>query len=457
MQRNRLQYLLNWLESSDRKPLVIRGARQVGKTWLTRHFAETSNRKLFELNFEKRPEWIARFKSNEPQEIVNDLESVFGVRIDPEKSILFLDEIQVFPELLAKLRWFAEELPNLPVIAAGSLLDFVLRDHEFSMPVGRINYLHLEPMSFKEYLYARGMPVLVDRIEQVSWNKPLPQAVHDDLLKLFREYVIVGGMPAAVLSFVKESSLAQVNQVHHNLLATYREDFSKYRKTLDPMRLEETMMAIPRMVGSKFVYQQVNSEALTREIKQAIDLLEKARVASLVYASASNGVPLGSEIRHKFFKALFIDTGLSNAALGLTLDQIRETADLTLVHEGSLAEQVVGQLLRTVFPSYVEPKLYYWLRDQPNSNAEVDYVIQHRDQVIPVEVKAGATGSLKSLHQFMQQKKLKIGVRISSQETSITPVCVNDHAGNKIEYVLLSLPFYLAEQIHQMIDDYRLA
>lgn len=454
MQRFRLQYLKDWLDRLDRKPLVIRGARQVGKTWLTRHFAETVNKQLYELNFEKRPEWIARFDSNEPQEIMNNLESALGVRIDPEKSILFLDEIQVYPELLAKLRWFAEELPMLPVIAAGSLLDFVLDEHSFSMPVGRINYFHLEPMSFNEFLYARGKPVLAERTEQFSWENPIGAVIHDDLMKLFREYIVVGGMPAAVQSWIKEQSFAEVNQIHHNLLGTYRDDFAKYRKTLDPMRLEETMMAIPRMAGSKFVYQTVNSQILTRDIKRALNLLSKARIASIVYSSASNGIPLGSEVRHKFFKVLFIDTGLSNAALGLTLDRIGEASDLTLIHKGSVAEQIVGQMLRTGFPSYIEPTLHYWQRDNPKSNAEIDYVIQHADQVIPIEIKAGTTGSLKSLHQFMQRKNLNLAVRFNSDQPSITPVMVKDHTGSQIEYTLLSLPLYLTEQIHQLIDNY---
>ena len=455
MQRSRLQNLKEWLKRVDRKPLVIRGARQVGKTWLTRHFAEGTNRQLFELNFEKRPDWVSRFESNDPIEIMNNLEAAFGVRIEPEKSILFLDEIQAFPELLAKLRWFAEELPALPVVAAGSLLDFVLDEHSISMPVGRINYFHLEPMSFKEFLYACGKPILTEYIEQYSWDKPIASAIHDDLMKLFREYVVVGGMPAAVRSWVTDRSLAAVSNIQHNLLSTYRDDFAKYRKSLDPMRLEETMMAIPRMLGTKFVYRAVNSEILTRDIKQALDQLEKARIASIAYSSAANGIPLGSELHRKFFKVLFVDTGLCNASLGLTLGRIGEASDLILAHEGSVAEQVVGQLLRTIDPSYIEPKLFYWRRNDPKSNAEIDYVIQHSDQVIPIEVKAGATGSLKSLHQFMQRKSLPLAVRFNSDKPSITPIKVKDHVGKPIEYTLLSLPFYLVEEVHRLIDEYQ--
>jgi predicted AAA+ superfamily ATPase len=454
MQRSRLRNLEEWLNSSDRNPMVIRGARQVGKTWLTRQLATTVKKQLFELNFEKRPEWIKLFDSNDPIHIINNLEAAFGVRIHPDNAILFLDEIQVFPELLAKLRWFAEEMPELPVIAAGSLLDFVLEEHNFSMPVGRINYFHLEPMSFEEFLHARGKPVLVERIEQVSWDRPIPSVIHDDLMKFFREYIIVGGMPAAVKSWTSDQSLANVNRIHHNLLGTYRDDFAKYRKKLDPMRLEETMMSIPRMIGSKFVYQAVNPDVLTRDIKQALDQLSKARIASIAYSSAGNGVPIGSEIRQKFFKVFFVDIGLCNAALGFNLKHIIETSDLIRVHEGGIAEQVIGQILRTTLPPYIEPHLYYWQRSDPKSNAEIDYLIQHANAVIPIEIKAGATGSLKSLHQFMQRKGLDFAIRFNSQESSITPVMVKDHTGTSIEYTLLSLPLYLAGQIHRLIDDY---
>jgi predicted AAA+ superfamily ATPase len=414
MKRSRLQNLEDWLNDPNRLPLVIRGARQVGKTWLTRHFSTTVNRHLFELNFEKRPEWIRFFDSNDPKEILNNLEAAFGEKIQPKNSLLFLDEIQAFPELLAKLRWFAEDLPDLPVIAAGSLLDFVLEDHTFSMPVGRINYFHLEPMSFEEFLDARGNPILVKRLEQMNFTQSLPSVIHEELIKYFREYIIVGGMPAAVNNWTQEQSLTSVNRIHHNLLATYRDDFAKYRNKLDSMRLEETMMAIPRMIGTKFVYKTVNPKILTRNTKQALDLLTKARIASAVYSASGNGVPIGSEIRQKFFKTLFVDTGLCNASLGMTLNDIKDAIDLVLVHEGGVAEQICGQMLRTALPPYIEPNLYYWQRNHPKSNAEIDYLIQHGDKVIPIEVKAGSTGSLKSLHLFMQRKKLKLAIRFNS-------------------------------------------
>ena len=454
MKRSRLQNLKGWLDSVDRLPLIIRGARQVGKTWLSRRLAEVSNKDLIELNFEKRPEWAAHFASNEPRDILNNLEAALGFRIYPDNSILFLDEIQAFPELLAKLRWFAEEMPELPVIAAGSLLDFVLEEHNFSMPVGRVHYFHLEPMNFEEFLLARGKPVLAELVEGFSWDQAIAPLIHEDLRQLFREYVVIGGMPAAVQSWVSEQSLAAVNRIHHNLLGTYRDDFAKYRKRIDPHRLEEVMMAIPRMIGSKFVYRAVNPGVQTRVIKEALSLLSKARIASVAFSTSANGVPLGSEIRQKFFKVFFVDTGLCNAALGLSLHQIRDIPDLSLAREGSVAEQVMGQLLRTVSPPYIEPRLYYWQRNNPKSNAEIDFVVQHADQVIPIEVKAGATGSLKSLHQFMQRKGLRLALRFNFEEPSITPVEVKDHTGTLVQYTLLSLPFYLAGQVHRLIDEY---
>lgn len=455
MKRARLSFLQDWLNAAKRKPIIIRGARQVGKTWLVRQLSRESSKELYEINFEKRPDWVHLFASNDPNQILINLEAAFGKKINPDTSILFLDEIQGSPELLAKLRWFAEDMPQLPVIAAGSLLDFVLEEHNFSMPVGRIQYLHLEPLSFDEFLIAKGEELLLDYLGKFEWKMEYPQTLHNKLSSLFREYLIIGGMPAAVYSWVSESSLTQVNQIHHDLMATYRDDFSKYRGKIESERLEEVMMAVPRMLGTKFIYQRVNPSVSAMSIKRALELLEKAKICTRAYSCAANGVPLGSEIRSKFFKVFFLDVGLNNAALGLTLNQVSNVTDLTLIHEGSVAEQVVGQLLKTVLPPYVEPHNYYWHREEKGSNAEVDYVIQHADQVVPIEVKAGSTGSLKSLHLFMRMKNFPLALRFNSDIPTCTQIEVKNHTGSPIRYTLMSLPFYFIGQIHRLIDTYK--
>lgn len=452
MKRDRTSFLVNWLNSTARKPLVIRGARQVGKTWLIRDLAELQERRLIELNFEKQPNLESLFTSNNPKEIVTNIAASTGEGIEPSKTILFLDEIQAAPHLLAKLRWFAEDMSELPVIAAGSLLDFALADHKFSMPVGRIGYMYLEPLSFEEFLEALGQHELRAYLQAYNWTIKIPAAIHTQLMNALKEYLIVGGMPTAVSAWKTHQLPDAVNQIHLDLLATYRDDFAKYSGRLSIDRLEDVMTSVPRQLGTKFVYKHANSGISTPPLKQALDLLSKARICHRVMATSANGLPLGAEVNEKFSKVIMLDCGLCSASLGLSLHQLRSISEISMINSGGMAEQLVGQLLRTVTPPYAPPSTYYWRRDKKGAEAEVDYIIAHENQVIPVEVKAGKSGSLKSLHQFMQAKEKTVAVRFNSDTPSLGPVRIKEHSGSLLEYTLLSLPFYLMGQLHRLID-----
>ena len=453
MYRKAIEYLTHWLALEARKPLVIRGARQVGKTWLVRQFATISDLTLIEINFEKRPDRADLFKSNDPYQILLELESALNHPIDPKKSLLFLDEIQAAPGVLSKLRWFAEDFSELPVIAAGSLLEFLLHDHTFSMPVGRITYMHLEPLSFEEFLLAHHKKSLHDYLQTVPFEKLIPQSIHDDCLSLFREYVIIGGMPAAVSSWISTKSLHDVATIQHDILATYRDDFAKYRGRMSLEKLYDTFSAVPKFLGEKFVFHRVNAEAQSSSIKQCFELLCRARVCHRVSACAGNGIPLAAELKEKYFKSIFLDVGLCSAALGLNFSHIQSPQDLFFINKGGMAEQVVGQILRTINPFYLEPALYYWLRDEPNNTAEIDYLIQHGPQVIPIEVKAGSTGSLKSLHLFMELKNYPRALRMNADLPSMTPIAVKNRLGKEIHYTLMSIPFYLVGQIPRLLSE----
>lgn len=452
MKRTLLAYLSTWLVAADRKPLVIRGARQVGKTWIVRHLAEQSGKQLIELNFEKQPSHASLFNSNDVEQILSNLSAISNQKIDSKNCLLFLDEIQAVPQLFSKLRWFAEDLPELSVIAAGSLLEFVLAQHAFSMPVGRISYAHLEPLSFEEFLLANAKQSLYDYLARYELNIEIPTAIHEKLTTLFKEYLLIGGMPAVVSNWVTERSINSVNQIQHDLLATYRDDFSKYKGRLALERLDEVMVTIPKMLGQKFVFSKVNKTVQSAAIKQALELVEKARISHRVQSSSANGVPIAAEIKEKYFKEIFLDVGLCSTALGLNLHQISSVDEIITLNSGGIAEQVVGQLLRTIEPPYIEPALYCWQREEARSSAEIDYVIQHGSQVIPIEVKAGSTGSLKSLHFFMGIKKLPLAVRVNSDFPSKTNVDVKDTLGNPTKYLLISLPFYLLGQTHRLIN-----
>lgn len=452
MHRTALSFLQKWLIAENRKPLVIRGARQVGKTWLVRHFAQMQGKKLIEINLEKYPKLAASFSSNEPAVVLQRLKADFETAIDPENCILFIDEIQAAPELIPKLRWFAEDMPELPVITAGSLLEFVLGKKDFSMPVGRISYMYMEPLSFEEYLIAQNKNELFTQIKEFTWGTGISDFTHEKLLSLFKEYIIIGGMPAAVKAWNSTQSLSDVGQVHNDILHTYRDDFGKYSSRIPPQRLQEVMAKVPRCLGEKFVYSSVNENERIPIIKDALELLCQARVCHQIPASSGNGVPLGAELLKSYIKVILLDVGLSSADLGLSLSEIQSIEELDLINKGGIAEQVVGQLLRTISPFYQEPALYYWINPEKSSSAEIDYLIQHGTKVIPIEVKAGKSGKLKSLHIFMLLKELSSAVRINSKSPNLSEVNVKDTRGIPVKYELRSIPFYLIGELHRLLD-----
>lgn len=305
MRRYISENLKNWFQKSDRKPVVLRGARQVGKTWIVRDFAKSINLKLIEFNFEREPELAEIFKEKSPENILISLERIKGTRINKSESILFLDEIQKAPQILANLRWFYEECPELPVITTGSLLDFVLKDHEFSMPVGRISYLFMEPMSFKEFLIANSQELLVEFIEEVKTGSSFPEPVHNKLMNYFSDYLTVGGMPAAVKEWIETKSPVAVAEIHQNLINTFIDDFNKYSKRVSPDQLHKVMMTVPRLIGQKFMYSNVDRAETSKTLKQALKLLCSARICHRINHSAGRGVPLVAQENEKKFKVIF--------------------------------------------------------------------------------------------------------------------------------------------------------
>lgn len=446
-----LDELQQWLHQDSRNPLVVRGARQVGKTWLVRELARSTSLDLLEINFELDPAKKHLFSENDPQKVLLALEIEFGKSIDPKSTLLFLDEIQTFPLMLAKLRWFKERMPELAVVVAGSLLEFVLDDHDFSMPVGRISYFHVEPLSFEEFLYARNLKML-EFIRNYCWEE-IPDSIHQQALSYLQEYIVVGGLPAAVKSWAEKKSLVAVHQIHHDILTTYRDDFMRYRGKFDIQYFDEIFYYIPKNVGNKVVYSHINQNAQSASIKKILNLIAKARVIHQVQASFANGVPLAAEINHKYTKAIFLDVGLMNTVLGVNLSDFKRVFDIDFVNKGAIAEQLVGQLLRTIEPYYVEPALYYWQRNQPSSNAEIDYLIQHHSTVMPIEVKSGTKGSMQSLHFFMSLKKSATALRFNTNLPAKISINTKLFDGTEVSYQLLSLPIYLVGQVRRLLAD----
>jgi predicted AAA+ superfamily ATPase len=434
-----------------RKPLVIRGARQVGKSYLVSMFAEQNFSDFIEINFEKDQEVISLF-SGTPEKIIKLLELRYNKIIDIENTLLFLDEIQAAPEVFAKLRYFYEDLPGLHIIAAGSLLEFILEEHTFSMPVGRIEYLHLGPMTYEEFLAANGKTLLVDFIQNYSVSEDLPDSVHSDLVSLFKTYLIIGGMPEAVLTFSETNSFHESEIVKESILGTYEDDFNKYSSRVNHMRILNVFKKLPLMVGEKFKYVNVDRNERAQNIEKALHMLEMAKITYRVRHSACNGVPLGSQVNEKKFKVLFLDVGLMAGACGMSMIDIDNADDLMMVNSGSLCEQFAGQHLLYSNEYYKKPDLFYWVRDAKSSSAEVDYIISSGSKIIPVEVKAGKTGRLKSLHQFIKEKEVDLAVRINLAKPSVFQDSNKLPGGQSIEYRLLSIPFYLIGQIQRLIE-----
>ncbi len=438
MYRNKLKDLKSWSCASTHKPLIIRGARQVGKSTLVSLFAQDEEYELLVLNFERNPEYADLFNSNNPKTIVSLLELKFNQDIKKGKTLLFLDEIQAQPTVLKTLRYFYEEMPDLHIIAAGSLLDFELNAPSFSIPVGRISYMYLHPMGFREFLMAIGKHKLAAFIQNFRLNDSLPDTVHQTLLEQFKIFITIGGMPEVVAMYAKTGSFKKCEILKQDLLATFQNDFSKYARNIDINLIRKVFSSVPIILGNKVKYSNLLPEYKAAQVSRIIDLLCNARVIQKVIRTSANGVPLAAEANHKFFKLIFLDVGLVSSILNLSY-QALEIDDFIRINAGGLAEQWVGQALLLSQPHNQLPELHYWAREKKSSSAELDYVSAIFDGVVGVEVKAGKTGTLKSLHLFIKEKSSPLAIRFNLQKPSLL---------NKPK--LLSLPLYFAEEFYRL-------
>lgn len=437
MKRHIEIYLTEWKESPNRLPLILRGARQTGKTFIVEKFGATCFDIRLTVNFELRPELKTAFTSLDPNDIITRLELMTNVPVIPGKTLLFLDEIQECPEALMALRYFKENKPDLHVIAAGSLLEFTLQDDSFRMPVGRVQFAHMHPLSFQEFLDGTGHSKLAGYLNTVTLDAPPDNAIHNQLLHLVRQYMGIGGMPAAAVAYLATRSVRDVQTVHASLLASYEQDFGKYGPKIDYALMRRIFQQSPKHIGQRFKYVDIAPDIRSEKIKEAIILLEKAGLLDRIHAVAASGLPLGAHVKENRFKLRFLDVGLAQHANKLDLALYMST-DLLAINNGAIAEQFAGQELIAAQPPHLRWPLYFWYRDKKNSQAEVDFVIQTANTIVPIEVKAGKTGRLKSLHLFMEEKNSPLGVRISSLPLSL-------------EKNILSIPLYLTSQVERLI------
>lgn len=456
IQRNQLQFLCVWGKSAERQPIILRGARQVGKSTLVALLAKELCLDLCTVNFEQKPEYAELFYSNEPHRIIQLLQVQMQFSITPGKTILFLDEIQQTPEVITSLRYFYEQLPQLHVIAAGSLLEFALQEINYSIPVGRVEYLYMGPLSFSEFLLAIGENVACEFLQQYTFDQTIPNALHEKLLDLLSLYYIVGGMPKAVATYANTRELTEAERVKFSIINTLQDDFAKYGTKNELLLLRKCFNKIPYLLGNRLKYAHIDDNSRSEYISQAIDQLCLAKICEKIYHTSANGLPFGAEISDKNFKLLFLDIGLVNTILGINLLDLKNTDNLILINKGALAEQIIGQHLAYMRPYYEPPKLFYWSREKAGSSAELDYLVSSNRIIVPIEVKSGKSGRLRSLHTFLREKGLKTALRFNTN----LPVLSNEHLkmqdGTELTYKLVSLPLYCVEQAFRLLSNIRL-
>lgn len=412
-------YLLEWRNSNRHKPLLLRGARQVGKSSSIRHLGETFDY-FIEVNFERQPELSRLFEeTSDVKEIVRRLSALFNTPVQEGRTLLFMDEIQACPKALHSLWFFKEELPGLHVAAAGSLLEFTLKEMP-SFGVGRIRSMFMYPMSFDEFLTANGKQQWVDIKNAADYDHPLPSELHNALVQQFRTFLMVGGMPASVAAWVETHDYLESAEELEDIQRTYYDDFVKYSKKIDPRMLRNTLRSVVMQAGAKFMYSKVEGGYRTEDVKAALEMLCDAGIVKLVQHSAGNGIPLGAEVNDKFRKYIYLDSGLMLRILDMELggagpltELILSGAAADLVNKGQLTEMVAGwEIIKSLTPK-MDHDLYYWENTARGATAEIDYLTSSNLKVVPIEIKSGITGKMKSLMMFMRNKHLTVGKRCS--------------------------------------------
>jgi uncharacterized protein len=441
MKRRIEPYLLQWLNSTTRKPLILRGARQVGKTHAVRELAKQARKPLVEINLdEERDLW--QIFSLEPQQIIEELAVLKGLSVT--NSMLFIDEIQACPLAIAALRYLYERFPELPVLAAGSLLDFALAEFKESIPVGRVEFAYLYPMSFSEFVRAIHSEQLADYLDSFEPERVSSDALHLKVMQALREYYVVGGMPEVVEVYRNSRDIGAAQRVQSALIQTFEVDFLKYGSKPQQTLLAKVYRKIPASIGKKIKYSNLAPESRSAQVREVVQLLKLAGLIHLVHRTAANGVPLAAERDDDHYKPIFLDIGLVHHVLGLRIMQdvqANDMAKLLTVMEGAMAEQFVGQELIANNQHYERKELHYWHREAKSSNAEVDYIESRGQELLPIEIKAGSAGSLRSLHQLMKEKKIPTAYRFWSGSADRTSITTKDPTW---DFTLISLPMYYA-------------
>ena len=442
--------LEEWKESTTHKPLLLRGARQVGKSSAVRHLG-TQFKYFAEVNFESAKSIATFFKGDLDVKLISSkISNYIQVPIIPGQTLLFLDEIQACPEAIMALRFFKEDYPELHVIAAGSLLEFALQ----SLPtfgVGRIHSVFMYPMTFDEFLVAMDMGGLLAMRREATVTHPLDAPFHDKLVNLFRTYLMVGGMPEAVATWRETTDFLKCQQVHQDIILTYEDDFNKYGRRVNPELLRLTLHGVCHQIGQKLTFSRISEGYRSAQIREALNLLTLAGLVIPVVGTSANGVPLDAESDEKRAKYLFLDSGILLAILHLDgqlghdlIKLIMTATPQDLINKGSITEMVAGLEISRYKSPVMRPRLFYWEKTG-NSIAEIDYLSIRSMKVLPIEIKAGTQGGMKSLWIFMREKHLNNAVRCSLENFGAFDYIDHDD-DNAIRHVDIC-PLYALSQL----------
>lgn len=453
IQRNIDVELLEWKDNPMRKPLLLRGARQVGKSSAVRHFGKEFQF-FAEVNFERHKTVKTFFQGDiDIRLIVQKIAIYINVPIEEGKTLVFLDEIQECPEAIMALRFFKEDYPGLHVIAAGSLLEFTLQKLP-TFGVGRIHTLFMYPMTFDEFLNANNENGLISMKRQADSQHPLDAAFHEKLIEYFRIYLLVGGMPEAVLAWIKTHNFNQCSHIQEDIILTYEDDFSKYKKRVSPDLLRTTLHGICHQPGEKITFKQISADYRSSQIREAVRLLTLAGLVIPVIATSGNGIPLDAEANEKNMKILLLDSGLLLSVLQLEGNLAQHLVDLImtgspkdLVNKGGLVEMVAGLELLRNKPCVQRQKMFYWEKSG-NSIAEIDYLDTFHLKVTPIEIKSGTQGGMKSLWQFMREKRLTEAIRCSFE--NFGEFTYTDPQADNAERHITIIPLYALEKLREM-------
>jgi predicted AAA+ superfamily ATPase len=406
------EQLLKWKDDPRHKPLLIRGARQVGKSTAVRELAKQF-RYFVEINLEKQPDLLQLFPENiDVKKTCEKLSGSLGIPIVPNETLLFIDEIQISKEAIMSLRYFKEDYPELHVVAAGSLLEFALEELP-SFGVGRIRSLYMYPFSFDEFLMAQGLELMVNYKKKATSTAPMTEKAHKDLVDQLRSFYLVGGMPAAVTEWMETHSYIEVSHVHTDIIQTYEDDFNKYKKRVSPVLLRQVLRSVALQIGNKFVYAVAARDVHSSVVRDALHLLTLAGLITPVKHTNGNGLPLGAEENDSYVKYLFFDLGVMQTMLDIPAADILMASDLDFVNKGGTSEMFAGLEMQKYRDCFQKAEMHYWHNTNKGSNAEVDYLKAQNGKVLPIEVKANTQGGMQSLRIFMRKRHLQNAVRTS--------------------------------------------